>query len=261
MFCSLSCRNKTIKKFKAPAERVGKTCPKCGHYAYRRTTELCNRCGGSAARVTVSTPERMDYVRSHYPTDGAQSVAEALGLTVQQVRMMAQKAGVALTPSAYRRIVHAKAAEHMATHNPMHNEQSLSKMLDYWERHPEQNNQRAEAFLKGKQKDQRKHPSKPEKKARAILKRIGVEFEQHALIKPNFIVDLRLGTLIIQIDGEYWHGHPRYTPLTDRQKAQRKRDAAQDKYLSKCGYTVVRVWERDVTESHLRAVLSLHGLL
>jgi len=54
-------------------------------------------------------------------------------------------------------------------------------------------------------------------------------------------------TIVIQFDGDYWHGNPRkYPVLTERQKKQVKRDRAQDAYLISCGYRVIRIWESDL---------------
>lgn len=113
-----------------------------------------------------------------------------------------------------------------------------------------------------REKCRKDKPTKPELKTAAILEKIGVDYESYAVIKPpHFIVDFRLGFLIIQIDGIYWHGHPRFEPLTKRQIAQKNRDKYQDACLCAMGYKVVRIWETDVTEDNLRAVLQEHHLL
>lgn len=98
--------------------------------------------------------------------------------------------------------------------------------------------------------------TKPEYKCKDILNTLGIKFKHQHFIKPNFFVDfLVYPNLILQVDGEYWHGHPDRLPLTARQIAQQKRDKAQDKYLTTCGYKVVRVWERDITLDNLTSVM------
>jgi G:T-mismatch repair DNA endonuclease (very short patch repair protein) len=99
------------------------------------------------------------------------------------------------------------------------------------------------------------HISAPEKRCKKILEDIGVEFEHQNFIKDKFYVDFAIGKTILQVDGEYWHGHPRYEPLSDRQKQQRARDRAQTAYLEKCGYKVVRVWESDITKENIISLL------
>jgi G:T-mismatch repair DNA endonuclease (very short patch repair protein) len=102
--------------------------------------------------------------------------------------------------------------------------------------------------------------SNPEKRVHKILECFGVDFQAQLFIKPNFIVDIAIGNVIIQIDGDYWHGHHRFEPLTDRQKSQKKRDYAQDRYLSKMGYTVERIWESDISDSAIKEILYNHGI-
>ena len=78
------------------------------------------------------------------------------------------------------------------------------------------------------------------------LEQAKIPFEKEFFIKPKFIVDAAIpaANLILQIDGCYWHGHNcRFKTLTERQTAQKKRDAAQDKYLIACGWTILRFWE------------------
>lgn len=98
--------------------------------------------------------------------------------------------------------------------------------------------------------------SAPELKCEKILQNLNIQFIHQKFIKPNFYVDFLIGNIVLQVDGEYWHGHPRFAPLDKRQVAQRKRDAAQEKYLTACGYSVLRVWESDVTEETIIKLLA-----
>ena len=98
--------------------------------------------------------------------------------------------------------------------------------------------------------------TKPELKCKQILENIGISFEYQLHIKPTFIVDFCIDKTIIQIDGEYWHGHPDFEPLTLRQLAQKKRDIKQDKYLTTCGYQVFRIWANELSEDRIKSILS-----
>lgn len=99
--------------------------------------------------------------------------------------------------------------------------------------------------------------SSPERKCKEILENLKVPFLHQVLIKPNFYVDfIVFEKVVLQVDGEYWHGHERFNPLTDRQLQQRKRDEAQTAYLRKCGYKVIRVWESDVTIKNIKRIIS-----
>ena len=73
----------------------------------------------------------------------------------------------------------------------------------------------------------------------------GIAFQPQILVCNKFLVDalLKDAPVIVQIDGDYWHGKPEKYPNPDRR--QRKRmalDKSQDAYLAKCGFRVVRVW-------------------
>jgi G:T-mismatch repair DNA endonuclease (very short patch repair protein) len=131
------------------------------------------------------------------------------------------------------------------------------KVRKWANQHPEN----LEHLARGRQRIERDKPSGLEQRLRDILTGLNVDFEPSALIKPRFVVDARIGNLIIQADGDYWHGHPRFEPLTERQLQQQKRDRAQDAYLTKCGYTVVRIWEKELTEARVVEVLRQNGVL
>ena len=53
--------------------------------------------------------------------------------------------------------------------------------------------------------------------------------------------------IVVEFDGDYWHGNPvTYPTLSKRQAKQRAWDKAQDAYMDKCGYLTVRVWGSDL---------------
>jgi len=78
----------------------------------------------------------------------------------------------------------------------------------------------------------------------------------------RYIVDALIDDhLIIEADGDYWHGHPRFEPLTARQRKQRGQDRARDTYFSERGYTVERVWESDMCLEAVASILRRHGII
>jgi very-short-patch-repair endonuclease len=88
---------------------------------------------------------------------------------------------------------------------------------------------------------------------KTILEQLEIEFEEQVLIADKFLVDVLIPkhNLIIQWDGDYWHGH--HTKLKNgnpdsRQKKRMALDNSQDEYMKKCGYTVLRFWEHEVKE-------------
>lgn len=223
-FCSPVCRNKARAIPQKP-------CPICGKMFTPRVNDtggvrkrFCSHACGDASR------RKENYI----PKD-------------QRRKLSAEE---------YAERVHGAAKKYMIENNPMKRTEVVKKVQDFMKAHPEKRNHVMNALLNGKQRYQQNNPTKLERKLFDILKELKIVFEPHAIIKPNFVVDARVGKVIIQVDGEYWHGHPRYIPLTERQNTQRKRDAAQDKYLCACGYKVVRVWENEVTKDNISKLLS-----
>jgi len=114
-----------------------------------------------------------------------------------------------------------------------------------------------EKVLAGLSKSFKLHGTKPELKCKEILENLSVDFEYQYPVLPKFIVDfLCYANIVIQVDGEYWHGHPRFEPLSPMQISQKKRDVSQDKYLAVHGYKVFRVWENELSEDKIKSIFS-----
>jgi very-short-patch-repair endonuclease len=107
----------------------------------------------------------------------------------------------------------------------------------------------------------RDQPSGYELSIRTALDELGIVYESSFVIKDKFIVDIKIGNLIIEADGDYWHGHPRFEPLSERQLKQQQRDVARNKYLLACGYQLERIWESDFTTDHLKTILHKHNII
>lgn len=110
------------------------------------------------------------------------------------------------------------------------------------------------ATAKGNEAQSRKRgPNRLELAGRAILAESGLVFEEQRLLYDKFLVDAYIPdhALIVQWDGEYWHGHPRKLKagIPDaRQDRRMKHDRSQDAYFRKAGLRVLRFWESDVYE-------------
>lgn len=82
-----------------------------------------------------------------------------------------------------------------------------------------------------------------------ILDRIGVDYERQHLLFDRFCVDAAFPDLrlVVQFDGDYWHGHPVNFPNPDkRQKKRMWIDKGQDAFLRKRDYQIIRIWEFDM---------------
>lgn len=101
-----------------------------------------------------------------------------------------------------------------------------------------------------KQQNSKQH-TRLETAGYAILDEAGISYERQSLIAGKFVVDaVVIGTpIIIQWDGNYWHGYRAAndnTPLDSRQAKRAVLDKSQDAYMAKCGYVVLRFWEHEV---------------
>lgn len=260
-YCSIICRNKGISKnniSRKNSERLYlQTCPICNKQG-RRKQSYCNK---HFNRKVIWDKNKTNYLKRYYSTDGAKSIAKKLNLTHKQVLMKANSLKLTLNKKTSFRIVHSKARDHMLKNNPMHNSKTINKVKQFYIDNPDKRKVLMEKLTIGKAKHQRNKPTKLEIKMFDILENIGVKYHPFFIIKKKFIVDCKIDNLIMQADGEYWHGHPRFEPLTDRQKTQQKRDNAQDKYLTTCGYIIERIWEHSMSEQAIRNILSKHNII
>lgn len=83
-----------------------------------------------------------------------------------------------------------------------------------------------------------KEPTSIEKIVYELLKSRGIIFEKQKLINGRFLVDAYIPdlNLIIECDGNYWHS-------LDRVK---NKDKAENAYLDKCGYKLLRLSEEEI---------------
>lgn len=91
--------------------------------------------------------------------------------------------------------------------------------------------------------------NKLELKGNEILDKLNLDYETQYLINDKICVDVFIPkyNLIIQWDGNYWHGkNIPYEKLDKRQKQRVDLDKSQDAYLKKCGYSILRFWEDEV---------------
>lgn len=192
---------------------------------------------------------------------GASKIAKALGKTHKQVINKANKLKLKIDKKTARMIVHSKASEYMYKNNPMFNDKVKRKVKKFWSDNPEKYQEQMKKLFTGHSKLRKDKPTKLEKKLYNILGAIGVPFDKQAIIKPKFIVDAKIGNLIIEADGDWWHGHKRLEPLNERQIKQQVRDKSRNKYLTTCGYKVERIWESDMSYDVVVGILKKHNII
>lgn len=105
-----------------------------------------------------------------------------------------------------------------------------------------------------------KEPTGPERTLYGLLDDLGVDWERQYLFAGKFLVDAAIpeANLVIQADGNYWHGHG----LADDEMHPRvlrrvKYDRSQDAYMTSAGWTVLRFWESDLTYDPERCFTAL----
>ena len=104
------------------------------------------------------------------------------------------------------------------------------------------------AGIKGLLKLQaRNGPTSIEKKVYNELKERGLLFEKQKLINGRFLVDAYIPSLnlIVEADGDYWHSLPKAV----------KKDKAENAYLTKCGFDLLRLTETEINNGEFRKKL------
>jgi very-short-patch-repair endonuclease len=268
VYCSSPCANKGWS-----ARRTkGQKCIRCSSYGYKRRRGLCRPCLKECSQAELEsygikpksvswTTQQTKYLKQHYSTKGAIAVAEKLGKSVSAVRSRAGRLGLTLTSEAKARLIHSKAREYMKAHNPMKTSEAQEKHRELFRTNDTYAQKVRRRLLRATQQIQKTKTSALEKKLQDILASLHVPFEAQVAIKDKFVVDIQVGNFILEADGDYWHGHPRFEPLTERQLKQQKRDRARNAYLKKCGYTVIRIWESDMTPEYVTRELRKYGIL
>jgi G:T-mismatch repair DNA endonuclease (very short patch repair protein) len=215
------------------------------------------KCFREKQQIESNPPELIEFIKQNFTNNGGKWISEHTGYSVGIVRRIAYRIGLIVSQKGKRQQYEA-AKKRMTQNNPMFKQETRAKVAKYWENHPEERALVLEKLMEGHQRIQKSKPNKLELKLFGYLDQLGLEYEPYHLIKPKFIVDALVGdNIIVQADGDYWHGHPRFSKLTERQIAQQKRDKAQDAYLTKCGYKVIRIWENDMSIDVVRNRLKL----
>ena len=84
-----------------------------------------------------------------------------------------------------------------------------------------------------------------EKAGNALLDALCIKYKTQVPICGNLVdVFIPLKNIVIQWDGDYWHGLKTGGIVRNRNRA--KSDRAQDDYMRQFGYTVIRFWEHEV---------------
>jgi len=103
-------------------------------------------------------------------------------------------------------------------------------------------------------------PTQIETEIHSILKELDIKYTvQKKVDNPDysgkpFKADVLVDDhdLVIEADGNFWHGHPEYFEGFSFQVRSVKRDPERDKIFSQQGYDVIRFWESSIVEQRQR---------
>ena len=207
-----------------PSVRDGKRakyCSKtCSGIARRKPERPCGTCG-----ITIREPRQYCSTKCHDAHQGRNKLIFACKTCGSEFRW---------SPSRIKQ------------QNPTYCSEACCKQCPDWRRR---------AAIEGNLiQSRRREPNRLETAGAAILRGLGIRFEEQALIDDRFLVDVLVPDLaiVIQWDGDYWHGYRAdgdARPLDARQSKRHKYDLSQDAYMRKHGYFVLRFWEHEVMRS------------
>jgi G:T-mismatch repair DNA endonuclease (very short patch repair protein) len=90
-----------------------------------------------------------------------------------------------------------------------------------------------------------------EKAGYDLLEVLGLTYQPQYVYGGRYVADAYVEdqNLILQFDGDYWHGHPDKFPyLSERQSRQKEVDERANDAARNLGYRVLRIWESDIRD-------------
>lgn len=90
--------------------------------------------------------------------------------------------------------------------------------------------------------------TKPELKMKEILSKLNIPFKhQFRLRNHNFDFYILNSNILIEVDGDYWHGNPKmFKKLSKMQLEQRIKDDRNNKLAKENNFILLRFWENDI---------------
>lgn len=207
----------------------------------------------------------MVFIKGHIPWDKGKTRSDYVKKRLREVHL-----GTKLSEETKRKISIANkgkklSKEHRikigkANKGKTRSTESLKRMSDgqkktyrdgriVWNKGRKLNGEERKKILVALQKHRLlKQPTSIENIVYKELQSKGIYFERQKLINDRFLVDAYIPSLnlIIEVDGNYWHN-------LDRVK---RKDKAENAYLKKCGYNLLRLSEKEISDLSFRKKLS-----
>lgn len=107
-------------------------------------------------------------------------------------------------------------------------------------------------YMEGQAEKMAKEMTAPERKFYKMIKSMEIEVEQQKILN-DVIYDFYLPkhNVLVEIDGDYYHGNPEVYQegeLNGMQLKNKKNDLYKDNLAKGLGYTLERVWEKDINK-------------
>lgn len=109
-------------------------------------------------------------------------------------------------------------------------------------------------YMEGQAKSMASKMTAPEKKFEKMMKKMGVKCEAQKILN-DVIYDFYLPdhNVLVEIDGDYYHGNPKVYQegdLNHMQIKNKKNDLYKDSLAKGLGYGLERIWEKDINEKY-----------
>jgi very-short-patch-repair endonuclease len=109
-------------------------------------------------------------------------------------------------------------------------------------------------YMEGQAKSMASKMTAPEKKFDKMMKKMGVNCEAQKILN-DVIYDFYLPdhNILVEIDGDYFHGNPKvYSEgdLNHMQVKNKKNDLYKNNLAKGLGYGLERIWEKDINEKY-----------
>lgn len=271
-YCSRECQYESFRG-EEKVERLEKECKNCGSTFRIRKSQTKNGRGKYCSRECVDERKKVTYKGSKNPMFGKTlSEKRKESLRENSVSMWKKK-----REKIEKRISESKE-NFFKKHGcyPGHTEKAKKKRRNTLkEKYNKEHNWEGEFGERKCDKTTKKkygksslkmclNSSRKNKKGTSIeckiieiLDKNKVSYKKQFSIK-KFIVDFYLPNqnLVIEADGDYWHGNPnKYNEFDKIQKKRRKIDKRKNNTLKKLGYNLIRFWGSEIKNSNFEKKL------
>lgn len=137
--------------------------------------------------------------------------------------------------------------------------EKISKALTGKPKSEEHRKIMAETLARNRKEILKGNPSKLEFTFAEILAGLGIEFiHQYHLDGFDYDFYIPSKNLLIEVDGDYWHGHPdKFPTLNNMQKKNHGLDKLKTKHAGDRNYELLRFWETDIREDRFGCIKRL----